>query len=123
MGLLSLMAMVVFAMSSFTNVNNKSVDSVNGDYTCKVEIFKPNGNHFAQGNITVYFHKGSWDDSGGYAKYWVDSDGKCTITWDSRRGDYIERITFDESFESGYYEISDIKLVDGKSYKLTAKKK
>lgn len=120
MGLLSLMTMVVFAMSSFTNANNKSVDSVNGDYTCKVEIFKPNGDHFVSGKITVWF---GGSGSGGYAKYQVDDEGKCTITWDSRRGDYIERITFDESFESGYYEISDIKLVDGKSYKLTAKKK
>ncbi len=122
-GLMALMVMVVLTLSAFTKANNTSVDSVNGEYSCKVEIFKPNGNHFSQGNITVWFHKGSWDDEGGWAKYWVDSDGKCTIKWDSKRGDYIERITFSESFQSGYYEIKDIKLVNGESYKLTAKEK
>ena len=119
-GLMALMVMVTLVLSAFTKVNDKSVESVNETYSCKVETFKPNGDHFVKGNITVWF---GGSGSGGYAKYWVDGDGRCTISWDSERGDCIKRITFDETFESGYYEIKDIKLEDGGSYKLTAKSK
>jgi hypothetical protein len=84
-----------------------------------VEIFLPDGSHYIQGNIEVWFHKGSWTDEGGYAKYWVDSDGKCTIQWDSKRGDYIEYISFSDSGRG--YVIKDLELSNGGSYKLTAK--
>lgn len=120
MGIMALMVMVAFTLSAFTKVNNNSVEAVESEYTCNVEIFKPNGNHFVKGNITVYF---GGRGEGGWAKYWVDNNGKSTISWSSKRGEYIKRITFDELLESGYYEIDDIKLVDGKTYKLTAKKK
>lgn len=118
MGLLTLMMMVGLVVSAFTKANDTTTTTGDGKYSCKVEIFLPNGNHYVQGNIEVYFHKASWSDEGGWAKYWVDSDGRCTISWDSKRGDYIERITFSEYGNS--YVIKNIKLSDGGSYKLTA---
>ena len=118
MGLVALVMTAVFAFSAFTSVNDTDVSS--GDqYSCKVEILKPDGSHYVQGNVTVYFHKASWTDEGGWAKYWVDSDGKSNMSWDTKRGDYIERITFSDFGRS--YEINDIKLTNGGNYKLTAR--
>lgn len=115
MGVVALMVTMVFAFSAFTKVKNNSEMSSAGQNSCKVEIYKPNGNHFVCGDIEVRFRGGS----GGYAKYWVDSNGRCTITWDSSRGDHIDRISFVDNLKG--YVIKNIKLVDGGSYKLTAK--
>ena len=119
MGLVALVMAMVFAFSAFTPVNDK-VDASSGDeYSCKVEIFLPDGTHCVGRNVMAYFHKASWTDEGGSAKYWVDGDGKCTMSWDVKRGDYIERITFCQF--GTCYEINDIKLSNGGNYKLTAR--
>ena len=70
-------------------------------------------------NIEAYFHRERFSQSGGWAKYWVDANGDCTITWLEERGDAIERISFSE-FGRGYV-IKDIMLKDGQTYVLTAK--
>ena len=113
------MLTVAFAFSAFTNANNDSKVSSGEQYSCKVEILLPDGSHCVGRDVTVYFHKASWTDEGGWAKYWVDGDGKCTMSWDAKRGDYIERITFCQF--GTCYEIKDVKLSDGGNYKLTAR--
>ena len=119
MGLMALVMTAAFVLSAFTKANNDTDVSSGDQYSCKVEIFLPDGSHFVSGNMTVYFHKASWTDEGGWAKYWVDGDGKCTMSWDAKRGDYIERITFCQF--GTCYEIKDVKLSDGGNYKLTAR--
>jgi hypothetical protein len=118
-GMMALMMALVLSVSAFTKVTANNDVTSGEQYSCKVEIFLPDGSHYIQGNIEVWFHKGSWTDEGGYAKYWVDSDGKCTIQWDSKRGDYIEYISFSDSGRG--YVIKDLELSNGGSYKLTAK--
>jgi hypothetical protein len=118
-GMMALMIALVLSVSAFTKVTANNDVTSGEQYSCKVEIFLPDGSHYIQGNIEVWFHKGSWTDEGGYAKYWVDSDGKCTIQWDSKRGDYIEYISFSDSGRG--YVIKDLELSNGGSYKLTAK--
>ena len=118
MGVVALMVTMVFAFSAFTKGKNNSEMSSAGQYSCKVKIFKPDGKQYVCGDITVFFCCGSE----GWVDYWVDCDGNCTITWDAKRGDHINRISFTDGtiFKKGYV-IKDIKLVDGGSYKLTAK--
>ncbi len=120
-GMMALMMALVLSVSAFTKVTANNDVTSGEQYSCNVEIFLPDGSRYMQGNIEARFHKGRWTDEGGYAKYWVDSDGKCTIQWDSKRGDYIEYIFFSE-FGHGYV-IEDIELSNGGSYRLTAKEK
>ena len=112
------MMTAVFGLSAFTKAETNKEMAASGQYSCTVEIFLPDGSRFVGGKITVFFHKGSYNDEGGWAEYRLDNNGRCTITWDSKRGDYIERI----NLHKDYLVITDIKLRDGNSYKLTAKR-
>lgn len=118
MGLMALMMAVALAVSAFTKANvNK--DATSGDkYSCKVEIFKPNGSHYVSGNIEAWVYRKKNSTFFNEVKCWIDSDGKGTITWDEDLGDFVGRIYFRDWPTN--YVIKDIELRNGGSYKLTA---
>ncbi|MCR5314398.1 MAG: hypothetical protein K6E52_00685 [Bacteroidaceae bacterium] len=106
--------------SSQTTSSTKS--GAANTHTCKLtiqyETINGNWHKLIQENIQVTFHKDRFSQSGGYEKFWVDSNGNCTITWSDDRGDSIERISFSENGHG--YCIKDISLKDGGTYSLKA---
>ena len=86
----------------------------------KIKYEKMNGEYInlIQSNIEVEYHRGRFSQSGGYEKFWVDTNGNCTITWSDDRGDAIDRIYFSENGHG--YCIKDIMLKPGATYSLYA---
>ena len=102
-----------------TSSNNTSSDK---QHTCKVKIkyetIKGEYRNLIQSNIEVRFHRDRFTQGGGYEKFWVDTNGNCTITWSDNIGDAIDRISFTENGHG--YCIKDIMLKPDGTYTLHA---
>lgn len=92
-------------------------------HQCEVTIwYTDNGDRYklTARNIEVWFGR-----NGGWANYWVDDKGRCTITWDEDRGDTITKILFSELkhgslIGTNNYKVEGIELKPGGSYSLEA---
>ncbi len=102
-GLLGLMMMVVFAMSSFSKVDNIEKE----EYSCKVTIKYGNGDPADRVTVTASYH-----GIGGQHDFKTDDNGVVILTWhvNDIKCLYIKG----DKYEVDYR--------DGKSYTLTLKK-
>ena len=118
-GLTTILALFAIALYSFLPYNgNKTVNGEGSKYSCRVEIYKPNGSQYVSGNIEAWIYREKNSTFFNDVKCWIDSDGKGTITWDSDLGDFVGRIYFREGLTN--YIIKELELKDGGSYRLTA---
>lgn len=112
--------------SSYSSSSNSSSSQTSSaskpSYTCNITIkYTENGEEYklTANNIEVYF-----GSRGGYAKYWVDDKGNCTITWDTDRGDTITKILFSEyrhgSIFKNQYRADGLQLKAGGTYTVHA---
>ena len=100
-GLLGLMMMMVFAMSSFVKVND-----INSEKSCKVKIYYGNGDVADGVTVTAsYYGSGQHD-------FKTNADGVVTLTWEYSDIKYLY-------IKGDKYEVD---YRDGKSYTLTLKK-
>lgn len=118
-GLMTLMVTVALVFSAFTKENNNAEMASGKQYSCKVEILKPNGSHYVSGYIEAWIYRSKNSSFFNEVKCYIDGDGKGTITWNADLGEFVGRIYF-TSWPTNYV-IKDIELRDGGSYKLTAK--
>lgn len=109
--------------SSGMSSESERIEQSNGpeQYSCEVEIVFKDGSKLTVTDVDAEIHRGRFVDEGGYVKAWADGDGKCVITWDKNRGDYIKRLSFVKNivYTEGYV-LPDLRLEPGKSYVLNA---
>lgn len=90
-------------------------------FTCRVEIFLPDGSHPVLQNVECWIH-GGWSGEGGYVRCWIDDSGRGTIEWDESRGDYVKDIIniCEGTVFRHCYHIKNVELKPGGTYVLTA---